>query len=344
VRAAVLRNGEMVVRDDVPEPIPEAGQVLVEVVACGICGSDLHLAQHGAEMMALARELRGEHGGNEVDLDRDVYMGHEFSAKVLKAGPQTTTFTPGTAVTSMPVVFGSEGAENIAFSNTTLGGYGERMLLSAAMLLEVPNGLDPKIAALTEPMAVGVHAVNKSNIEPGEGAIVLGCGPVGLACIAALRTRGIETIVATDFSDSRRALATTMGATEAVDPNTSTAWEAWRRHARGPAVIFEAVGARGMINDVLKSAPRHSRVVVVGVCAGQDELVPYFGIAKEINLQFCLAYDRTEFEHTLGLIANGELESTPMVTSTVGLAGVGRAFEALGAPDEQCKILVAPNA
>src|SRR3954447_15814107 len=113
------------------------------------------------------------------------------------------------------------------------------MLLSAPMLVEVPNGLDFRHAAMTEPMAVGMHAVNKSGITAGEGALVLGCGPVGLGVIAGLKLKGVDTIVATDFSPARRALATTMGATDVVDPAAEPAFEAWARAGKSkPLVVF----------------------------------------------------------------------------------------------------------
>jgi threonine dehydrogenase-like Zn-dependent dehydrogenase len=229
------------------------------------------------------------------------------------------------------------------YSNDVAGGYGERMLLSAPMITEVPNGLDFRHAALTEPMAVGLHAVNKSRIAPGEGALVLGCGPVGLAVIGALRLKGIDTIVATDFSPTRRALATTMGATEVVDPATEPAFEAWAR-AGGtrPLVCFEAIGVPGIIDGVLKDAPHSTRLVVVGVCMETDRINPFFGISKELNVQFCLGYDPMEFTETLRAIAEGELAVAPLITGEVGLDGVAGAFEALGNPDAHCKILVTP--
>ena len=232
MRAASLKNGEIYVNEDAPEPKPEMGQVLVEVCACGICGSDLHFAKHGASMMALGKEMKGmgpmaELGSPSVDLAQDVWMGHEFSAKVLEAGPGTETFKPDTIVTSIPILLGGPTmVQPIVYSNSVMGGYAERMLLSAPMLIEVPNGLDPKLAALTEPMAVGMHGVNRSGIKPGEGARVLGCGPVGLAIIAGLKVKVIETIIAADFPPKRREMALTMGATEAVGPNTGTSWDA----------------------------------------------------------------------------------------------------------------------
>jgi threonine dehydrogenase-like Zn-dependent dehydrogenase len=348
VKAAVLHDGEILVRDDVPEPVPATGQVLVQVRACGICGSDLHFVKHGHKMLELGKQMKGgpQMGGGgdraELDLDADIYMGHEFSAEVLEAGPDTDTLKPGTIVTAIPVLMGPGGIEPIVYSNRTLGGYGERMLLTAPLLLEVPNGLDPKHAALTEPMAVGLHGVNKSRIKKGEGALVLGCGPVGLAIIAALKVQGIEKIVAADFSPARRSIALAMGATEAVDPKAETAWDAWSRLGGGAAVIFEGIGVPGIIQEIFQMAPAQSRVVVVGVCMEQDTFVPYFGISKELNVQFCLGYDPMEFAGSLRSIAEGEIDVTPMITGEVGLDGVAKAFADLADPEVHCKILVTP--
>ena len=347
MRAAVLRGGQLHVRDDMPEPEPGFGQVLVQVKACGICGSDLHFAKHGATMLELGRRLEGmpELGPREeVDLSRDVFMGHEFSAEVLEVGPGTEAPVPvGATVTSIPILLTTSGVQPIVYSNTVLGGYAERMLLSAPMLLEVPNGLDPRHAALTEPMAVGLHAVNRSGIEQGDGALVLGSGPVGLAVIAALKRRGVEPIVATDLSPTRRRLALTMGAHEAVDPREEPAFEAWSRVGRGrPVVVFEAIGVPGIIDDVLRTAPPRTRVCVVGVCMEPDSITPFFGISKELEVRFALAYDPNEFAETLRAIAEGELDVAPMITGEVDLDGVPGAFDALADPDEHCKILVVP--
>ncbi len=346
MRAAALRAGTIYVRDDVPEPQPGFGQVLVEVKACGICGSDLHFAKHGADMLALTEDMEGmpELGVTPtVDLDRDVFMGHEFAAEVLDVGPDTVGPAPGTLVTSIPILLTMTGVQPIVYSNEVLGGYGERMLLSAPMLHEVPNGLPANHAALTEPMAVGLHAVNRSRIQSNEGALVLGCGPVGLAVIAALRLKGIGPIVASDLSPARRALAATMGADEVVDPRVEPAFDAWGRAGKGrPVVVFEAIGVPGIIDGVLRSAPHGSRIVVVGVCMEQDRINPFFGISKELNIQFVLGYDPMEFADTLRAIAEGAIDVAPMITAEVDLDGVPAAFEALANPDEHCKILVTP--
>lgn len=347
MRAAALKSGRIYVRDDVPEPEPGFGQVLVQVKACGICGSDLHFAKHGADMLALTDEVEGMPdmgmGDMKIDLDRDVFMGHEFAAEVLEVGPDTVGPAAGTLVTSIPILLSMTGVQGIVYSNEVAAGYGERMLLSAPMLHEVPNGLSAQHAALTEPMAVGLHAVNKSNIVAAEGALVLGCGPVGLAVIAALKLKGVDHVVAADFSPARRALASTMGAHEVVDPATEPAFEAWGRTGKGrPLVVFEAIGVPGIINSVLRSAPHGSRVVVVGVCMQPDHISPFFGISKELNLQFVLGYDPMEFAATLRSIAEGEIDVAPMITGEVDLDGVPGAFDALANPDAHCKILVTP--
>jgi threonine dehydrogenase-like Zn-dependent dehydrogenase len=343
MRAAVLRGGQMVVRDDVDDPVPGLGQVLVEVRACGICGSDLHFAKHGATMVELMGQMRGtpDLGVPRVDLARDVFMGHEFAAEVLDVGPDTDGPAPGTLVTSVPIMVSATGIADLAYTNLLPAGYSERMLLSAPLLLTVPNGLDARRAALTEPMAVGLHAVNRSAIAPGEGAVVIGCGPVGIAVIAALRQRGVEPIVAADFSPMRRSLATAMGAHHVVDASSDDVFEAWAAQGGGrQLVVFEAVGVPGVIDSVFRAAPSKSRVVVVGVCMGGDQVTPFWGITKELSVHFAFGYDLDEFSGSLRAIAEGVVDVAPMITGEVGLDGVAGAFEDLGQPDRHCKILV----
>ncbi|WP_406690009.1 zinc-binding dehydrogenase [Saccharopolyspora sp. ID03-671] len=333
MRAAALNSGRLVVRDDVPEPVPGPGQVLAQVSACGICGSDLHFAKFGDQMLALGEEMGRPSG---IDLDRDVFMGHEFAAEVLEVGTGVDTARAGDLVTSIPILLGESGMQPIVYSNTVAAGYGERLLLSAPLLLPVPNGLPAHHAALTEPMAVGLHAVNKSGIQDGESALVLGCGPVGLSVIAALKARGVEEVVASDLSPARRALAGTLGASRTVDPREESPWEG------GNPVVFEAIGVPGILDDVLKRAPREARVVVVGVCMETDSINPYFGISKELSVRFALGYSPEEFATSLHNIAEGVIDVGPLVTARVPLDEISWAFDALGNPEEHCKIIVEP--
>jgi len=338
MRAVVMRDRKLVVAE-VPVPEPGPGEVLVRTLACGICGSDLHALKHAEKFVATARRA-----GNTfvMDIGRDVVMGHEFCAEIVEHGPGTTRTLPvGARVCSRPTLARATGPQSIGYSNDNPGGYGQYMRLSEALLLEVPNGLATDQAALTEPMAVGVHAVQKARLAPEDAPLVIGCGPVGLAVIAALRLAKVEPIVAADFSGRRRELAATLGAHVVVDPAETTVWE--QRPAGRTPVVFECVGVPGVLDQLMTAAPRGARIVVVGVCMESDTIHPLIGIVKELNLQFVLGYTPDEFATTLRHIAEGDIPTTPLITGHVGLDGVAAAFEELGSPERHAKILVHPQ-
>jgi len=340
MRAAVMREGRLVV-DTLSDLEPRQGEALVRTIGCGICGSDLHALRHTDLMVEAARE-----SGSPLGLDptRDVVMGHEFSAEVLDYGPDTPAHIPaGATVVSMPVLMRGMTVHGIGYSNEAPGGYGEQMLLNAALMLPVPNGLDPAHAALTEPMAVGEHAVQQARMQKHDAALVYGCGPVGLAVIAALARQHVEPIVAADFSPLRRELAARMGAHRVVDPAERPVIDVYREVADlRPTVVFECVGVPGMLDQLMRDAPRGSRIVVAGVCMEHDRIRPMIGITKELSLHFVFAYTPGEFADTLRAIAEGEIDVTPLITGRVGVGGVAQAFDDLGQPDAHAKILVEP--
>ena len=347
MRAAVMRDWQLRV-DEVPEPTPGPGQVLAKVLACGICGSDLHLLRHGAESRQLMDELSADRPPDPVQPQMfephlDTVMGHEFCCEVVELGPSCTNLVVGDIVVSLPVAFDATGLHPLGFSNRYNGGYAELMVLNEMVGLKVPIGLGAEIAAMTEPLAVGVHAVAKSRVTSNESAIVLGCGPVGLACIAELKMRGIGPIVAADFSAKRRALAELLGADVVVDPRVTPAIEAWREAdgVRTP-VIFEAVGVPGMIDQAMRIAPKDARILVVGACMQADHIHPMLGIGRELSLQFALGYDPGEFTAALNSIADGKVDLTPWLTASVAIEGVPQAFEDLADPEEHAKIMVTP--
>jgi threonine dehydrogenase-like Zn-dependent dehydrogenase len=358
MRAAVMRDRKLVVAE-IPVPAPGAGEVLVKTLACGICGSDLHALKHPERF---ADGFRRADGTAILDLSRDVVLGHEFCGEIVEHGPDTRKqLGVGTRVCSMPVLVRPEGRQTLGYSNDHPGGYGEYMRLTEVLLLEVPNGLAAEEAALTEPMAVGLHAVNRSRLEPDDVPLVIGCGPVGLAVIAALRLHRARPIVAADFSRRRRELATDVGADVVVDPAQTLPWSSWREAAPWrdasrapklppwipgpplrPAVVFECVGVPGVIDQIIAASPRGTRIVVVGVCMEPDTIHPMVAISKELNIQFVLAYTSGEFASTLRHIAEGTISVAPLITGKVGIEGVAPAFEELGSPDRHAKIMVEP--
>ena len=348
MRAAVMRDWQLRV-DDLPDPVPGPGQVLTKVLACGICGSDLHMLRHGEESRRLSEELQAEAPADPMGVkmfepQHDTVMGHEFCCEVVELGPGCGNLKVGDVVVSLPVAFDAEGLHALGYSNRYNGGYAELMVLSELTGIKVPAGLPAEMAALTEPLAVGVHAVVKSRIIGGEAAIVLGAGPVGLACVAELRMRGIGPIVVADFSAKRRELAAQLGADVVVDPRETSAIEAWRKiDGVRSLVIFEAVGVPGMIEQAMRMAPRGARILVVGACMQEDRVHPMLGIGKELNIQFVLGYEPMEFSGALQAIADGKTDLSPWLTGTVGVDGVPRAFADLADPEHHAKILVVPG-
>jgi threonine dehydrogenase-like Zn-dependent dehydrogenase len=379
MRAVVCSNAELDVVDR-PEPVPGRGQVRIEVRRCGICGSDLH-ARHGCDAWADLAERAGyERFARSTD---QIVFGHEFCGEVAEFGPRCREKSPtGTPVVALPLLRGSHGVDTVGLSVHAPGAYAEQMLVEESLMMPVPNGLGADVAALTEPMAVAWHAVRRGEVRKRTVAIVIGCGPIGLAVILVLKAKGVRTVVASDYSPGRRALATACGADVVVDPADKSPltaverrghvtdmpsalelavgtreklerlpfgwWHAWRLgEALGAApkhpVIFECVGMPGVIDSVIDGAPLFSRVVVVGVCVGADQITPAMAINKEIDLRFVLGYTPLEFRDTLHMLAEGDIDPAPLITGTVGLDGVDTAFAALASPDVHAKILIDPR-
>jgi 2-desacetyl-2-hydroxyethyl bacteriochlorophyllide A dehydrogenase len=356
---AVVRRNKQLVCDEIAELEPAEGQVLVRTLACGICGSDLHALHHMEHMIELGR--RGGGGGdNGFDPSADTVFGHEFCAEILDHGPGSAkALKAGTRVVSVPVTLTAGGMEALGFSNRLPGGFAERMVLSEALILPVPNGLATEDAALTEPFAVGLHAVAKARMDANSVCLVVGCGPVGLAVIAALKAQGHGPVIAADFSPRRRAAAERLGADIVIDPAQESPHDRWETlgvpRARGAQqmirmmggsfgrpIVFECVGAPGVVQALIEAAPAGSQIVVAGVCMETDRIEPSIAITKEIELTFVFGYTPEEFAATLANIAEGRIDVSGLVTGRVGLDGVAQAFTALGDPEAHVKILVQP--
>jgi threonine dehydrogenase-like Zn-dependent dehydrogenase len=355
MRAAVTRGGQLVV-GDVADPVPGPGHVLVRSLAAGICGSDLHALADFAHFTG----LMGSFGVPALNPHADCVFGHEFCAEIVEHGPGTAGTLPvGTRVCSVPIVLGAAGVEQVGYSNTFPGALAEHMVLQELLLLAVPEGLSTDLAALTEPLAVGEHAVGLAGLQPGQPCLVVGCGPVGLAVIGALKGRGHGPVLAADFSPTRRALAEQFGADEVLDPAQGSPHARWTdfgvprtvmerigavmmgTEVKDP-VIFEAVGVPGMLQSLIAEAPPRSRIVVVGVCMHTDHIEPYMAVTKELELRFSFAYTPDEFAATLARLAAGVPGAERLVTSVVDLEGAPDAFATLRTPGEHGKILVRP--
>jgi threonine dehydrogenase-like Zn-dependent dehydrogenase len=343
MRAAVMRGDRFEVEER-PIPTPGPGEVLTKVRACGICGSDLHYFHHLDGLMGLARKVGWPTDSIEANLKAGPVLGHEFVCEVAGFGPDTRReIETGQKVCSMPFLLRPAGPILIGSSPEATGAYAEYMLLSEATCLAVDEAIPDEAAALTEPLGIAVHAVNKARMKPEDVAVVVGCGPIGLATIAVLKARGWAHIIASDLSPKRRQLARVMGATTVVDAaETSVVAAAGEAAPGAPLVVFESTGARGMLHRLITEAPQNTRIIGVGIPAGEETILPMVAIVKEIELTFVIYYTAEEFAEALALVGAGAIDWRPLVTGKVGLDGVTEAFAALADPEAHAKILIEP--
>ncbi|HRV59224.1 MAG: zinc-binding dehydrogenase [Solirubrobacterales bacterium] len=359
MRAVLMKDGQLAV-EEIAEPTPGPGEVLVETLAVGICGSDMSAFANGEGFNRAALALTGQ---EMLDLDNPIVLGHEFVARILSYGPETGQQHPvGTRVVAMPMLL-RDPQVLIGFAGVdTPGAYAERFILSEDLLIPVPDEMSTELAALTEPMAVALHAVNRVDVDSNYVPLVLGCGPIGLAIVAMLKMRGLGPIVAVDLSPERLELAKKLGADEVIDPTVNSPYEAWMQAAATddpalmaaptavigqlplrPTVGFESTGKPGLLKQMIDGAPPGSRISVAGINLGTDEFEPSHGILKELDLRFCLYYTPEEFAQTVSLLDSGRLDVSAMVTGRVGFEGVAEAFERLAQSPADGKILIDPG-
>lgn len=324
---------------EVDEPIPKKGEVLVKSIACGICGSDLHAAKHTEDFVKTSRESGGAF---KLTTFSPVILGHEFCAEIVDYGPNTEkSLSPGTLVCAAPVLL-RDPFLSIGFSEKTPGGFSQYMLLSESVMQPVPSGVRAEEAALTEPVAVALHAINKARLEGNEEIVVIGCGPVGLAILTILKSSFKGQIIASDFSPQRRSLAEKVGAHQVVNPQEASPFSSKFLRKNKKTVVFECVGVPGVIDDIISEAPQNSKLVVVGVCLQKDSFRPLIAINKEISMQFVLGWSMEEFSESLNKIASGEINASALITKQITLDQVSETFKELSSPNADAKVLVKP--
>jgi threonine dehydrogenase-like Zn-dependent dehydrogenase len=338
MRAVLMEQGKIWV-DEIDTPTPGPGEVLVKSRACGICGSDLHAARHTRDFVETSRAAGGAF---KLTTYAPVVLGHEFCAEIVDYGVDTQRLLkPGQLACSVPMLMRAQPLA-VGYSDEIPGGFAQYMLLSERFLLPVPDGTPAVAAALTEPLAVGLHAVNKAGLSGGETVIVMGAGPVGLAVITALADRNVGPVIAADYSTARRNYALAQGADIVCDPAAASPFDELKRNEHD-VVVFECVGVPGMLDNIFMNAPQNTRIIVVGVCLQTDNLRPLIAINKELSLQFVLGYSMDEFATSLRNICDGRFDVANLVSHEIGLDDVADTFAALQDPERYAKVMVTPN-
>jgi 2-desacetyl-2-hydroxyethyl bacteriochlorophyllide A dehydrogenase len=342
MKAAYLLNGDIQV-GDVPDPVPVEGRALVRTHRCGLCASDAHFLHMGADVVARSKEFGGPHAN--LDLDRVIVPGHEFVGEIVDyATGSERRLKIGTRVTSLPVVMTESGYEIIGQSHDLPGGFGEYMLLDENSLMEIPADLDDDLAAMTEPLSVGLEHARAGDPTADDVALVVGCGAIGLGVIAGLKLTGIGPVIAADFDERRRDLAAHMGADVVVDPREVSPYEPMHElGGRTPTLVYECVGAPGMLHQIIQSVGYGARIVVGGFCLEPEQLYVPVAQMKRLRIHFASGEEQPDLDLALQSIADGTVDVRSWLGAEIGLSGVGDALWNMSDPSSPVRTVVDPR-
>ena len=346
MRAAMFEApGQPLVIGEAEAPQPEPTDLLVKVRNCGICGSDLHLS-------ALA-----DRSGGMAPLGHGAIMGHEFCGEVVEVGSQAPgNWHEGDRICALPYIACGTCQDCLAGRGhhcravvytgmgSTSGGYADYVRVGGAEALALPDGVDYQTGALVEPLAVALHAVRLANLRPGDGVLIIGAGPIGLAVALWCRFFGARHVVISDLASGRLTKAAALGATMGIDASRENVVGRYKQVAgRRAEVVFDCVGVPGSQQLAMDYAPANGRLVIAGLCMQQDHYMPVKAISKELSVQYVYMYERRDFELTLEMLDQGRIDVSPMITGVVGFDGFAAAFEGLKTPSDQYKILLDPH-
>jgi 2-desacetyl-2-hydroxyethyl bacteriochlorophyllide A dehydrogenase len=336
--AAVLHGPGDLRIEDRPIPPPRPGDVVVEVSHCGVCGTDLHMVVEGW----------GRPGS---------VGGHEWSGIVVATGPEVSGVAIGDAVVGGPPP-GCGGCDLCRAGRSCLclerglpgsegndGAFAHFIRADARAVIPVPAGLDLRTAALAEPLAVAMHAVNRAGVQPGQRALVTGAGPIGTLAIVALRARGITDVVVSEPNPARQALARRLGAT-VVDPaafEIPTVAEPSRIVDHPFDVAIECSGKRVAMETACAQLRRGGTLVLVGTGIDPPRFDPNRILLNELVITGAYEYDQHGVAEAVRLLATGEADVTELIEpADVGLDGLLTVMTDLAAGRIAAKVLVAP--
>lgn len=320
---------------DIPEPGPAGpGEVLVKVAYCGICGSDLRAFQTWNEERAISRW--GEYS----------VLGHEFSGTIVEVGEGVTDFKPGDRVAAMPAGFCGECfwcrrrqwehcPHRLRMGGP--GGFTEYVRMPHYMVRPLPDGVDLKAAALTEPLAVTLKGVRLGELGVGEDVLIFGAGPIGLLLLQGVKLAGAGHITVVEPSDKRRQLAAELGADLVIDPKQGDLESQLPKYRRlGPDVVFECSGVAAANQQALDLVRPAGRVVMVG---GIPEPVQ-INLIRGPLIRVSIVYDYSDFDDAIELISTGKVNVEPLITAVIPLERGPEGFRMLDKDREHIKILI----
>jgi len=342
MKAAILRGPRQVEFGNRADPIPAPGEVLVQVKAVGICGSDLHVYRHGGF-------------GNIVV--NDLVQGHEPAAVVAELGPGVKHLKIGDRVAVEPGIYCGccepclTGRPNICpnvkylSAQSVDGAFCEYLSRPESRLMALPESLSFEEGAMLEPLAVGVHAVRASNLRLGDHVVILGAGSIGLTILQAARCAGATKIYVFDRLDYRLEVAKKMGADAVANIDQADPLEMLREWTRGRLCdrVFEAAGQPESFSLAVRMPALGGTVVLVGLCAGEVSLPLDRARLGEVNI-LSLRREAHAYKAALELVESGRIDVKSLVTHRFPLDRTGEAMEVAASYAEHAvKVIVNPT-
>ncbi len=345
MKALLLSEYNRLETVDLPLPRPGPGELLVRVEACGICGSDVH-----------------GYDGTSGRRIPPIVMGHEAAGTVVAVGPGVESVREGDRVSPDSTVYCGEceycrsGRMNLCDRREVLGvstgdfrragAFAEFISLPERIVHRLPETLPFTVAAMIEPLAVAVHAVDLANVQKNGTALVVGAGMIGLLTLQALRVAGCSAIYVLDIEDTRLKLAEELGAAAVINGKTADAAAELNRltENRGVDVAMEAVGSTATIKIAVESVRKGGTVVLIGNIAPAAEIPLQIVVSRQLRLQGSAA-SAGEYPRCIELLSRGEINLKPLISVVAPLEEGPQWFERLHSRQANLmKVILTPAA
>jgi threonine dehydrogenase-like Zn-dependent dehydrogenase len=333
MKAAIYPGGgQAVTIEELPNPQPGPDDVIIKVARCGICGTDLSFTRATA-----------------WDFPTNTQFGHEYAGEIIEVGSNVTGFGVGERIAVLPSVACGECPACRTLENnvlcqampaTAMVGFAELAKVPTSVATKLPSALSMADGALIEPLAISLYGVKLAAVRPGDPVLVLGGGTVALNAIYWARRLGAGKIVAMSRSERRQALCLEMGANAFIPYSDNEIDEVIEALGGSPRIVFECVGAEGMLNKAVTQVAQFGQIVSLGFCTSPDALIPGMASYKCASIQFAVGYSMKEFNYIADQMDKGHCDPRAIITSEVPLVDLPSTMEKLRQPNEETKVHV----
>lgn len=333
MKAAVYPGqGQPLMLETLADPEPGASDVVIKVHRCGICGTDLHMTE-----------------GHQWQFPANSVPGHEYAGEIVAVGRDVRGFKVGELITALP----STGCGqchachqgNLALCHNApgvMGGFAELLKIPASVAIKLPSTLSAADGALIEPLAIGLYAVRRSAIQPGDKVLVLGAGSVALCAIYWAKRLGAGKIVAMSRSPRRRDMALTMGADALIEFGEGENEAVLQTLGGAPDIVYECIGNPGFMMKSLQLVRELGQVISMGFCTAPDQIVPALAGFKGVSMQFPVGYSLKDFQYVADVMDSGHIDPKVLITSVAPLADIVSTFNKLRLANNETKVHISP--